>query len=115
MNEFDDLVASDRMKRLFFALCHDLNLNAEQAKERVKAKYQLDSFANVTTKQLDAVIASLNETINQKVIIPALEAFFNTLPKKSELVEDGLLPEGTTYPAWLAKHMIKYFEIKLKE
>jgi len=56
MNDFDELQASQRQKRLFFALCRQLNLDSNTIKEAVKRKYRLESFANISIIQLSEII-----------------------------------------------------------
>lgn len=58
--------ASERQRKLFFALVHDLGYDPEVAKERAKNKFGLDSFASITTSQLSSLIETLQDTLAQK-------------------------------------------------
>ncbi len=49
-------VASEQQKKLFFALCNNLDYEPELAKERAKAKYKLEHFPEITKYQLSTLI-----------------------------------------------------------
>lgn len=59
--------ASEQQRKMFFALCKELNHDAERATQRVKAKYGLQSFKDVETKQLSEVIDALKGEHQKKV------------------------------------------------
>lgn len=54
-----DLPATDNMRRHFFAKAHELNLNTEEEKEKVKAKFGVSSFNELTGKQLSTYIPTM--------------------------------------------------------
>jgi hypothetical protein len=56
MQEFSELQATPRQKRMFFALCRELKIDAVDTKEKVKKKYKLDSFANISMSQLGTIL-----------------------------------------------------------
>jgi len=56
MQDFEELQATPKQKRMFFALCKQLGLDAEETKEKVKKKYKLESFANISMTQMSAII-----------------------------------------------------------
>ena len=98
--------ASPQMRRKFFALCKDLGIHAVLAKERVKKKYDLESFSQVTSKQLIPIISSLQE----KIVKDALLNFFETFPNKESLEPNS----NKSYPELLAEKIMKYFYIEYK-
>lgn len=51
--------ASEQQRRMFFAICNDLGHDAETAKERAKAKYKLEHFADITKYELSTLIDRL--------------------------------------------------------
>ncbi len=51
----DDL-ASDKQKKMFFAICHNLGHDPEEAKEHAKKKYNLEHFPDITRYQLSKLI-----------------------------------------------------------
>ncbi len=58
--------ASDEQRRLFFALCKELGLESEVAKERAKKSYCLLSFSHVSKSQISTLIEKLQRNIEER-------------------------------------------------
>lgn len=71
-NDFGDVVASQEHKRFFFLLCRKCNIDQAEAKDRVKELYKLDSFANVSTQQLNEVVEKLKSVFAKNKILEIL-------------------------------------------
>lgn len=122
MDEVDELQASPQQKRMFFALCNQLGWDGDQVKERVKKKYKLDSFANVSKDNLTEVIDAMQRKAAAKVEI-ALEEFFKmhmnfkeeeealTAFDKDKMDENY---KRENFPKYLADELMKYFEVRQK-
>ncbi len=113
MEELTELQATQKQKSMFFALCNQLGWDAETTKERVKKKYTLDSFANISKEQLRNIL-DVMITRTQKQIYDTLEAFFSmNTPQAFEKKEVG---EGyISYPVFLTTQLLKFFEIREKK
>jgi len=122
MDEVDELQASPQQKRMFFALCNQLGWNSEQVKERVKKKYKIDSFANISKTSLTEVIDVMQQKAAGKVEI-ALEEFFKmhmnfkeeeealTAFAKDKMDENY---KKENFPKYLATELLKYFDCRQK-
>lgn len=55
-DDFGGLTASDQQKRLYFRLMRKIGYDGETARAKIRDKFKIDSFANVTTEQLTEVI-----------------------------------------------------------
>lgn len=62
----DDL--KTRTSKRFFALCREAGFEAEESKEKVKKKYGLEHFTDITMDQLNEVIKSLLSYIDRKIL-----------------------------------------------
>lgn len=122
MDEVNELQASTQQKRLFFALCNQLGWDCEKIKEKVKAKYKLDSFANVSKEQLSKVIDRMSNRANDKTG-DALLAFFEMHLgfRDNEAILagwDGSKVEGEyskeNFPTYLTQELMKYFHVRPK-
>ncbi len=58
--------ASDKQKSYFFVLCQDLGYAADEAKERAKKKFKLESFTEITKTQLSELIDLLLKKIAEQ-------------------------------------------------
>ena len=123
MDEVNDLQASPQQKRMFFALCNQLGWDVEMAKDRVKKKYKLESFANIRKDQLTEVIDLITQRTNKKNIETLTEFFRMHLSFKEEdealtaFDKEKLSEEyrKENFPGFLAKELIKYFDIREKK
>lgn len=122
MDEVNELQASTQQKRLFFALCNQLGWDSEMAKERVKKKFKLDSFANVSKESLSEVIDVMQRRAAGKVEV-ALEEFFKMHMSFKEEEESltafhkDKLPDEykkENFPKYLTEELMKYFEVRQK-
>ena len=59
-------LASEAQRKLFFALCHDLGLESENAKERAKKKFGVDSFLSISSFQISELIEKLQDKLTKK-------------------------------------------------
>ena len=57
-----------RTSKRFFALCREAGLESEESKERVKKKYGLEHFTDISQEQLNEVIRSLQSYIDRKIL-----------------------------------------------
>lgn len=122
MDEVNDLQASTQQKRLFFALCNQLGWDSEKIKEKVKKKYKLDTFANVSKEQLSAVIDRLNNLANNKTEDALVEFFKMHMSFKEEdealtaFAKDKLDPnyKKENFPTYLMQELMKYFYVRQK-
>lgn len=53
--------ASVAQRKLFFALCKDVGLTGDQAKDKAKKKFKLKSFKDIESKQISQLIDKLQE------------------------------------------------------
>ena len=123
MDEVNDLQASTQQKRLFFALCNQLGWDSDGAKDRVKKKYHLDSFANVSKEQLTEVIDIMTARADNKTETALVEFFKMHMNFKEE--EEALtafakdkLPEEykkENFPQHLTTELMKYFAVRQKQ
>lgn len=60
-DDFGGLTASEQQKRLYFRLMRKLGYDGETARAKIREKYKIDSFANVSSEQLSEVINILKE------------------------------------------------------
>ena len=111
-NEFDELQASPQQKKMFFALCNQLGWNHEEVKERIKKKYFLDSFANISKAQLTETIDAMNNKLVNKISKP-LKAFFEM---HLALQKDGgdINYSIENFPEHLTKQLLRFFTVKEK-
>jgi len=58
---FELLTASQKQKRLYFALMKSRGYSSDDAKRILKEKYQLDSFADIDKERMGFVIDRLLE------------------------------------------------------
>ena len=58
---FDDLTASHKQKKLYFALMKSRGYSSDNAKQILKEKYKLDSFADIDKERMGFVIDRLLE------------------------------------------------------
>jgi hypothetical protein len=113
MDEVNELQASQSQKRMFFALCNQLGLEAEKAKDAVKRKFKIDSFADISKAQLSEVIDMLDKKVQTKTK-QALVAFFETNnPRLFFGKEIG--QEFKTYEEFLANETLKYFMVRERQ
>jgi len=61
-------LASEAQRKLFFALCHDLDADSEEMKERAKEKFGVDSFLSISSFQISELIEKLQEKLAKKGI-----------------------------------------------
>jgi predicted transcriptional regulator len=55
------------VRRKFFAVCKNLGINAEEMKETIKIKYNVDSFNKLTAEELsNEIVAMESDVINRK-------------------------------------------------
>ena len=59
-------IASKQQVKMFFALAHELNYEAEAVKERARKHFKLSSFKNATKDQLRFLIDRLLIKIKEK-------------------------------------------------
>lgn len=59
-------LASTQQVRYFFALSKDVGLDADVAKEKAKAKFNLDSFSSITSQQIRILIDLLKQRSEDK-------------------------------------------------
>ena len=59
-------LASEQQRKLFFALCHDAEIDSEKAKEKAKKKFGVDSFLSLSSFQISELIEKLQEKIDTK-------------------------------------------------
>lgn len=58
-------IATELQRRKFFALVHDLGINTTEAKERAKKKFNLKSFTEITSSQINELISAMEKKIAQ--------------------------------------------------
>jgi len=58
--------ASIAQRKLFFALCKEAGLESEDAKTRVKKKLELESFKDISSKQISELIEKLQTKTKEK-------------------------------------------------
>lgn len=54
--------ATEKQRKMFFAIAHALDFDPDEVKERAKKRFQLDSFKNATKSQLNWLIDKLLAT-----------------------------------------------------
>lgn len=59
---------SEPQKRLFFALCNNLGIDADKAKEKAKKKYGAEHFKDLTVEQAALLIDALEVRIDESMI-----------------------------------------------
>lgn len=60
--------ASTQQKRLFFALCNQLDLDSELAKERAKRKFKREHFADLSVEEMAILLDSLQQRVDATMI-----------------------------------------------
>lgn len=122
MDEVNELQATPQQKRMFFALCKQLGWNAESTKEKVKNKFKLDSFANISKEQLSKIIDRMALKASQRMVA-ALRAFFKMhfeiRESEIEMANWDKSKVDTKYtkeyfPQYLTEEILKYFTIQEK-
>lgn len=63
MDDFEDTLATQKQKAKFFALCRELGYDSTEAKERAKARYNLESFSEISKNDLSYLIELLVDKI----------------------------------------------------
>ena len=63
---FLDLMATNKQKRAYFGLMKKLKYTSYEAKEIMKKKYDLDSFADIDKERMSYAIDRLIQTVNRK-------------------------------------------------
>lgn len=59
-------IASDKQRRMFFALCNQLGYNSEEAKDRAKAHFNKESFKDLTKDEVNWLIDQLLNVADQR-------------------------------------------------
>ena len=112
MDEINELQASPQQKKMFFALCNQLGWNHEEVKERIKKKYHLDSFANISKVQLTETIDAMNNKVLNKLSKPLIAFFEMHLALQKE---GGDINYSTkNFPKHLATQLLRFFVVKEK-
>lgn len=112
VDEINELQASQQQKRMFFALCNQLGWDADAAKEKVKLKYGLESFANISKDQLSDIIDKMDRRAGgatKKAIVAFLD-MTDDLPYFLDNASNREMPMHE----FIAEQMLKYFYIKEK-
>jgi len=114
MNDADtSSIASPQQQRLFFALCREAGIDAEEGKERAKAKFQLEHFTEISKTQLTFLIDGLQKKI-QTTTKKALQACLWTFSFNA--FKQGDCGEGyDEYPVFLVDKLMQYFDIREKQ
>lgn len=60
-------VAPPNLKKRFFALGRLLRIDADRLKKRAKKIYKLESFAQITTEQIEPLITALENEVEVKL------------------------------------------------
>lgn len=113
VDEVNELQASQQQKRMFFALCNELGVDAETAKESIKKKYQIDSFANISKVQLTEIIDKMVNRINNKTQQALIE--FIKMNNYQSFLDKEVGEEYANYPEFIAVELLKYFDVKEKK
>jgi hypothetical protein len=61
--------ATVQQRRKFFALVHDMGYEADQMKERAKAKYGLSSFRFIQKDQINELIDALQTKFDAEFVV----------------------------------------------
>ena len=63
------VLATDKQKKMFFAICHNLGHDPEEAKERAKKKFKVEHFAELSKYQLNILIELLltQQAVREKI------------------------------------------------
>ena len=111
-DEVNELQASGKQKRMFFALCGQLGWDQEMAKEKAKERFKLDSFANISSEQLSRIIDKMSAKANEKtkLAIVALLDMADTFPYFMDNSTNREMPMHE----FLTEQLLKYFYIKEK-
>ena len=94
---------------MFFVLCSQLGWENEEAKEKAKKKYGLDSFANIGKDQISELIDKMSEKANastKKALIAILDMY-----DFGEFMEGNNQPIPTTA---IVDQILKYFYVREK-
>lgn len=59
---------SEPQKRLFFALCNNLGIDADRAKDKAKKKYGVEHFKDLSVEQAAELIDTLELRIEEVMI-----------------------------------------------
>ncbi len=62
----------NNLRRRFFALAHELEFDAEQVKERAKAKFNKQSFSDLTFEEVSELIKKLEATLVDRYYQPII-------------------------------------------
>ena len=63
---FLDLMATDKQRRAYFGLMRKLGYSSTEAKQVMKDKYNLDSFADIDKERMGYAIDRLIQKVNEK-------------------------------------------------
>lgn len=81
---------SEPQKRLFFALCNNLDIDSDRAKEKAKKKYGAEHFKDLSMEQAALLIDALEERI-EIVMIKCATCRGTGYIKKEVLEQEGEL------------------------
>jgi len=61
--KMSEKLASTQQRKMFFGLCRQLGFRSEYGKKRAKKKFNLTTFKDISSSQLNTLIDALQERI----------------------------------------------------
>ena len=115
MDDIQQALATDKQKKMFYALCNETGQDVDASMEKVKKKFGLGSFNDVQKHQLHEIIEKLQAVlkVNMHDRITALMREFSGKNWQAGMYAE--MTDRTKYIDFLADRLQEEFDIRRKK